>query len=323
MLSRDHPRSERQQLALFRTLPGDLAPRDVQDLMAHPFFSLGKTHRIIPIDYRTGDVAIRVEAMAEHGMATIWDADILIWAASQIVEARDSGLSTSRLMAATPHKILTFIGRGASARDYHRLKAALNRLQSTTIATTLRQSSVGQLRRFSWLNEWTRARRRARSRQRHRSHRIGVVLQSGPRRRARAHDRSPSISSLQAAWSAGFTASSGSTPVNNAQVGGSISAIFTANRPAFQPTNASRTSYATSHAGSLFRGTASLSSVIVADTKYWSFACPIIHRRLCTRCWRPRAIRNRLLRAIGDRTPVLSGTGRPAFSSEVNRLRHA
>lgn len=155
MLSRDHPRSERQQLELFRTLPGDLAPRDVQDLMAHPFFSLGKTHRIIPIDYRTGDVAIRVEAMAEHGMATIWDADILIWAASQIVEARDSGLRTSRLMAATPHKILTFIGRGAGARDYHRLKAALNRLQSTTIATTLRQSSVGQSRRFSWLNEWT------------------------------------------------------------------------------------------------------------------------------------------------------------------------
>lgn len=32
-------------------------------------------------------------------MATIWDADILIWAASQIVEARDAGLRTSRLMA--------------------------------------------------------------------------------------------------------------------------------------------------------------------------------------------------------------------------------
>jgi plasmid replication initiation protein len=37
-------------------------------------------------------------------MATIWDADILIWAASQIVEARDAGLRTSRLMAATPMK---------------------------------------------------------------------------------------------------------------------------------------------------------------------------------------------------------------------------
>ena len=41
------------------------------------------------------------------------------------VEARDAGLRTSRLMAATPYQILTFIGRGTSARDYHCLKAAL------------------------------------------------------------------------------------------------------------------------------------------------------------------------------------------------------
>ena len=62
-----------------------------------------------------GDIAIRVEAVPEHGMATIWDADVLIWAATQIVEARDAGLRTSRLMAATPYEILTFIGRGTSA----------------------------------------------------------------------------------------------------------------------------------------------------------------------------------------------------------------
>ena len=57
------------------------------------------------------EIAIRVEAVPEHGMATIWDADVLIWAASQIVEARDAGLRTSRLMAATPYEILTFTGR--------------------------------------------------------------------------------------------------------------------------------------------------------------------------------------------------------------------
>jgi plasmid replication initiation protein len=155
MSSRHRTRSEREQLELFRALPGDLAPRDAQDLMAYPFFSLAKTHRITPIDYRTGEIAIRVEAVPEHGMATIWDADILIWAASQIVQARDTGLRTSRLMAATPYEILTFIGRGDSARDYHRLKAALDRLQSTTVATTLRQTNERRAHRFSWINEWT------------------------------------------------------------------------------------------------------------------------------------------------------------------------
>jgi plasmid replication initiation protein len=147
-------RSEREQLELFRALPGDLAPRDAQDLMAYPFFSLSKSHRVTPIDIRMGEVAIRVEATAEHGMATIWDADVLIWAASQIVEARDKGMRTSRLMAATPYEILTFIRRGTSARDYHRLKAALDRLQSTTIATTLRQATERRMHRFSWVNEW-------------------------------------------------------------------------------------------------------------------------------------------------------------------------
>ena len=155
MSSRHRTRSEREQLELFRALPGDLAPRDAQDLMAYPFFSLAKTHRTTPIDYRMNDIAIRVEAVPEHGMATIWDADVLIWAASQIVQARDSGLRTSRLMAATPYEILTFIGRGNSARDYHRLKAAFDRLQSTTVATSLRQTSERRMHRFSWINEWT------------------------------------------------------------------------------------------------------------------------------------------------------------------------
>lgn len=153
-MSSRHPISERDQLDLFRARPGDLAPRDAQDLMAYPFFSLAKSKRLAPIDFKAGSILIRVEAVPEHGMATIWDADVLIWAASQIVEARDAGLRPSRLMAATPYEILTFIGRGVGLRDYDRLKAALDRLQSTTIATSIRQATERRLHRFSWINEW-------------------------------------------------------------------------------------------------------------------------------------------------------------------------
>jgi len=154
MAVRSRSLSERGQLDLFRALPGDFAPRDAQDLMAYPFFSLSKTHRVAPIDFAAGDVSIRVEAVPDHGMATIWDADILIWAASQIVEARDAGLRTSRLMAVTPYEILMFVGRGTSLRDYQRLKAALDRLQSTTVSTSIRQPTEGRRHRFSWINEW-------------------------------------------------------------------------------------------------------------------------------------------------------------------------
>lgn len=145
---------QREQLELFHAMPGEMPARDVQDLMAYPFFSLAKSRRTVPIDFRAGPVSVRVEGTAEHGIATIWDADILIWAASQIVEARDAGLRSSRLMAATPHEILRFVGRGTSLRDYQRVKAALDRLQSTSVATSIRQPNARRLHRFSWINEW-------------------------------------------------------------------------------------------------------------------------------------------------------------------------
>ena len=145
---------QREQLELFHAFSGELPARDAQDLMAYPFFSLAKSKRTAPIDFRTSSVTVRVEGTAEHGLATIWDADILIWAASQIVEARDAGIRSSRLMAATPYEILRFIGRGTSLRDYQRLKAALDRLQSTSIATSIRQPNARRLHRFSWINEW-------------------------------------------------------------------------------------------------------------------------------------------------------------------------
>ncbi len=151
---RSEPPGQEAPLPPFRALPGDMAPRDAQDLMAHPFFSLGKSRRTLPIDFRAGSVTVRVEGTHEHGIATIWDADILIWAASQIVEARDAGIATSRLIRATPYEILRFIGRGTSRRDYQRLKAALDRLQTTSVATSIRETSGRRLHRFSWINEW-------------------------------------------------------------------------------------------------------------------------------------------------------------------------
>ena len=38
--------------------------------------------------------------------------------------------------------------------DYLRLKAALDRLQSTSVATSIRETTGRRLHRFSWINEW-------------------------------------------------------------------------------------------------------------------------------------------------------------------------
>ena len=146
--------SERRHLNPFVVATGDAAPRDQRDLMERPFFSLAKRPRTKPILYKATDVEVQVLAMPEHGMATIWDADVLIWAASQIVAAENDGLRTSRFFRFTPYHLLRAIGRPTGNRQYVLLKAALARLQSTVIATTIRNGPHWRRRQFSWINEW-------------------------------------------------------------------------------------------------------------------------------------------------------------------------
>lgn len=146
--------SERSRLDPFVVAIGDATPRDQRDLMERPFFSLAKTPRTRPILYKAADVEVQVLAMPKHGMATIWDADVLIWAASQIVAAENNGLRTSRFFRFTPYHLLRAIGRSTGNRQYLLLKAALARLQSTVIATTIRNGPHWRRRQFSWINEW-------------------------------------------------------------------------------------------------------------------------------------------------------------------------
>lgn len=146
--------SERSKLDPFIVATGDASPRDQRDLMERPFFSLAKAKRVVPILYETGDVRVEVFAVPEHGMATIWDADVLIWAASQIVEAENHGLRTSRFLRFTPYQLLMATGRETGARDYRLLKGALSRLQSTSIRTTIRHGEHWRRHQFSWINEW-------------------------------------------------------------------------------------------------------------------------------------------------------------------------
>ena len=146
--------SERATLDPFEALAGDVPPRDQRDLMERPFFSLAKAKRVTPIVYQAGATQVQVYAVPEHGMATIWDADVLIWAASQILAAQDRGLPTSRFFRFTPYQLLIAIGRAAGNREYQLLKGALTRLQSTVIRTTIRHGEHWRRQQFSWINEW-------------------------------------------------------------------------------------------------------------------------------------------------------------------------
>src|SRR5580704_12570990 len=95
MAPRPEPSSQ-QQRDLFAASFADIPIRDQRDTMERPFFSLAKKPRITPIEYKVGNVWVEVSAHQSFGMATIWDADILIWASTQIREALDRGLDAAR-----------------------------------------------------------------------------------------------------------------------------------------------------------------------------------------------------------------------------------
>ena len=138
-----HARQEKQKIS----------PRDLQDLMSYPFFSLAKTPRIKPISYCSGNISIDVSPTCPLGIATIWDADILIFAISRIMRARNSGQTISPKLRTTPYEILSFIGRDKAYSGYRRLKASLARLQNTKITTSLR-TPANSLASFTWINAW-------------------------------------------------------------------------------------------------------------------------------------------------------------------------
>ncbi|CAO3414213.1 replication initiator protein A [Azospirillum doebereinerae] len=129
------------------------AVRDAADLMVWPWFSLAKTPRRAPIVFEQGAVRIRVEPVGAPGIATIWDADVLVWAVSQLTEAFDAGLTPTRRLEAPPYQLLRFLGRGTSRRDYALLRAAFDRLAATRVEITLRAGPEGPAR-FRWLEGW-------------------------------------------------------------------------------------------------------------------------------------------------------------------------
>jgi plasmid replication initiation protein len=101
------------QPELFAAHFADILIRDQRDTIERPFFSLAKKHRFAPIEYHVGDVWVEVSANPRFGLATIWDADILIWAATQVTEALDRGMVPTPVIQFHPHNLLKSIRRPA------------------------------------------------------------------------------------------------------------------------------------------------------------------------------------------------------------------
>ncbi|MBB4086922.1 plasmid replication initiation protein [Sphingomonas carotinifaciens] len=131
--------------------------RDQREMMERPFFSLAKSKRVKPIDYRSpdGKLWVHVSANPDYGMATIWDADILIYCASMLADMARRGINdVPRKLHLMPYDLLRAIGRQPTGRAYELLGQALDRLVATTVKTNIRAENRREAT-FSWLDGWT------------------------------------------------------------------------------------------------------------------------------------------------------------------------
>ncbi|WP_294255502.1 replication initiator protein A [uncultured Sphingomonas sp.] len=146
-----------EQFDLFLPYLADMPLRDQREMMERPFFSLAKTKRVKPIDYQSpdGKLWVHVSANPDYGMATIWDADILIYCASVLADmARRGRNDIPRKLHLMPYDLLRAIGRPTTGRAYELLGQSLDRLVATTIKTNIRAENRREAT-FSWLDGWT------------------------------------------------------------------------------------------------------------------------------------------------------------------------
>ncbi len=132
--------------------------RDQREVMERPFFSLAKSKRTKPIDYTSpdGKIWVHVSANPEYGMATIWDADILIYCASVVSDMKRRGTNdVPQTLNIMPYDLLRVIGRpddrgGPMSCWPNRSIVSSPPPSKPTSGPESRREAT-----FSWLDSWT------------------------------------------------------------------------------------------------------------------------------------------------------------------------
>jgi len=142
------------QLDLFIATASDLAPKSHQDLMARNWFSLSKRKRTEPIIHSYQDNWVKITGNARHGIATIFDNDVLIFVIAQYINAINNGMKTGRRFQFTGYEYHTFTGKKHhGGKAYLDLWKSLQRLHNTFVETNIRLGTTSTTHSFNWLSE--------------------------------------------------------------------------------------------------------------------------------------------------------------------------
>ena len=143
-----------KQLDLFVASASDISPKAHRDLMARCWFNLSKKKRIIPIEHQSHNSWVKVSGSEKHGIATIFDNDILIFVIAQLMAAVNDGRKTGRKFQFTGYEYFKFIGRKKiGGKAYTDIWKSLERLHHTFVETDIRMGDSKRIHSFNWLSE--------------------------------------------------------------------------------------------------------------------------------------------------------------------------
>lgn len=134
----------------------DIANWPVKDDIASmevPIFSLAKQKDTKTREYRRGAKVVRI-IPSSVGAATVFDKDLLLYIASQIVEARNQARPVSRTVQIESIDFLTCTERGDGRASFERIIDMLRRLRGTTIETNIQTGGVRQTHGFSLIDTY-------------------------------------------------------------------------------------------------------------------------------------------------------------------------
>ena len=143
------------QLEIFTVSAVDPPWRDNKDAMEYPFLALQKK-RTKPIEYSSRGIHLSIDSDRRFSIATIWDWDLVIFAASHLNDAIEAGLAPSPRIRFVPYDCLRQIGRGTSGRHYRELAQSIRRLRMTTVITNIRDEDGAWLADYRIPKKYTR-----------------------------------------------------------------------------------------------------------------------------------------------------------------------
>ncbi|MDF1583647.1 MAG: replication initiator protein A [Methyloprofundus sp.] len=147
LLPNRHPQRDFFTCDIFDSFRDDIAS------MEHPVFSLSKNpdHRMLV--YERNGTTIKIKP-SYTGLATIFDKDILLYLASSLMSAKNSGETISQTVRFTSYDYITSTNKSLGGSQYKILQEGLERLNGTLIQTNIKTNGVEITEEFGLIDKW-------------------------------------------------------------------------------------------------------------------------------------------------------------------------